>query len=44
VERPDIAARFRTKYDLTALGKAHPELEAQFKRPGQTRPLRIFAK
>lgn len=43
-ERPDIAMRFRVKWDLTALGKAHPELENHYKKPGATRPLRIFAK
>lgn len=41
-ERPEVAAKFRTKWDLTALGKAHPELEEHYKRPGLTRPLRVF--
>ena len=40
--RPDIARAFKTNWDLTALGKAHPELEARFKRVGTTRPLRIY--
>ena len=40
--RPDIARAFKTNWDLTALGKAHPELEAKFKRVGTTRPLRIY--
>lgn len=40
--RADVAREFRTKWDLTALGKAHPELEAKFKRVGTTRPLRIY--
>lgn len=41
-ERPEVAKAFRTKWDLTALGKAHPELESRFKRPGLTRPLRVY--
>jgi len=39
---PEVAAQFRTKYDVTALGKARPELEKHFKRVGTTRPLRIY--
>lgn len=42
IDRPDIARAFRTKWDLTALGKAHPELEKNYKRPGLTRPLRVY--
>lgn len=40
---PDVATAFRTKYDLGALSKAHPELESTFKRPGTTRPLRVYS-
>lgn len=43
IDRPDIARAFRTKWDLTALSKAHPELEKNYKRVGTTRPLRVFA-
>jgi predicted phage-related endonuclease len=40
--RPDIAATYKRKWDLTALSKDHPELEKQFKRVGTSRPLRIY--
>jgi len=41
-ERPDIAARFKCKWDLTALGNGAPHLEKQFKRASTTRPLRVY--
>jgi len=42
IDRPDIARAFRTRWDLTALSKAHPELEKDYKRVGLTRPLRVY--
>ena len=43
IDRPDIARKFRVKWDLTALGKAHPELEKNYKRVGLTRPIRVYS-
>lgn len=42
-ERPDVAAKFMKKWDLTALGNAMPHLERDFKRASTTRPLRVYA-
>ena len=38
---PGIAAAYRTKWNLGKLSEDHPELEKDYKKPGQTRPLRV---